>query len=153
MSAPPFERFLQTYKDDVYRYLRAVAGGLADDCFQETFIAALRAYPRLDHSGDARAWIFTIARRKVLDAHRASIRRPAPIETIPERGVHDPETPDDELMQLVAGLPAKQKEAVELRYIADLSYEQIAQVMRSSTDAARQNASAGIRTLRKRWQT
>ncbi|MFN2594925.1 MAG: RNA polymerase sigma factor, partial [Actinomycetota bacterium] len=140
MSAPPFERFLQTHKDDVYRYLKAVARGNADDCFQETFISALKAYPRLDHSGDPRAWIFTIARRKVLDTYRSENRRPVPVEVLPDSGVNDPDGPDEELMELVRSLPAKQKEAVELRYIADLSYEQVAQVMGLTEDAARQNA-------------
>lgn len=153
MSAPPFERFLQTHKDDVYRYLRAVARVHADDCFQETFISALKAYPRLDHSGDARAWIFTIARRKALDAHRAQKRRPVPVDEVPELGVMDTDGPDDELLALVEGLPPKQKEAVELRYIADLSYEQIAEVMGLTQEAARQNASAGVRALRKVWNS
>ncbi|MDQ3876818.1 MAG: sigma-70 family RNA polymerase sigma factor [Actinomycetota bacterium] len=154
MSAPPFERFLQTHKDDVYRYLKAVARSHADDCFQETFISALKAYPRLDHSGDARAWIFTIARRKALDAHRAEKRRPLPVDEVPERGsVIDHDGGDAELLGLVERLPPKQKEAVELRYIADLSYEQIAEVMGLTGDAARQNASAGIRALRKVWKT
>jgi RNA polymerase sigma factor (sigma-70 family) len=151
VSAPPFERFLQTHKDDVYRYLKAVARVHADDCFQETFISALQAYPRLDHSADPRAWIFTIARRKVIDAHRAEKRRPRPVDSIPDAGTNDPDGPDEALLHLVRELPLKQKEAVELRYIGDLSYEQVAQVMGSSLEAARQNASAGIRSLRKRW--
>ena len=153
MSAPPFERFLQTHKDDVYRYLKAVARVHADDCFQETFISALRAYPKLDHSGDPRAWIFTIARNKALDAHRAAQRRPVPVEDLPDAGMTDPEAVDDELMALVTDLPEKQREAVELRYIADLSYDQVAEVMGCTNEAARQSASAGIRALRKRWNS
>ena len=153
MSAPPFERFLQTHKDDVYRYLKAVARAHADDCFQETFISALKAYPKLDHSRDPRAWVFTIARNKALDAHRGERRRPVLVEELPETGTTDREASDDELMALVRELPDKQREAVELRYIADLSYEQIAEIMGCTNDAARQNASAGVKALRKRWNS
>ena len=53
--------------------LSGLLGGAAEaeDCFQETFIAALRAYPRLRADSNLRAWVLTIANRKALDAHRA----------------------------------------------------------------------------------
>ena len=43
---PPFQRFLEDHRDDVWRFLVAAVGRTdADDCFQETFMAAMRAYP------------------------------------------------------------------------------------------------------------
>ena len=64
----------------MWRFLVASAGrDEADDCFQETFLAALRAYPRLPASADHRAWLLTIAHRKAIDAHRARSRRPLPV--------------------------------------------------------------------------
>ena len=42
----------------------------AEECLQETFIAALRAYDRFDGE-DPRAWVLTIARRKAIDSRRA----------------------------------------------------------------------------------
>ncbi|MGH2580813.1 MAG: RNA polymerase sigma factor, partial [Actinomycetota bacterium] len=48
MSLPPFATFLEEHRVPVYRFLLASVGpGNADDCFQETFLAALRAYPKL----------------------------------------------------------------------------------------------------------
>ncbi len=47
----------------------------ADDAFQETFLSALRAYPRLRPDSNLRAWVLTIAHRKALDIHRARARR------------------------------------------------------------------------------
>ena len=45
---PPFQRFLDAHREDVWRYLVASVGrDAADDCFQETFLSALRAYPRM----------------------------------------------------------------------------------------------------------
>src|SRR5262249_58954500 len=77
---PPFQRFLDSHRDAVWRFLVASVGPAeAEDCFQETFIAALRAYPRLRPDSNLRAWVLTIAHRKALDAHRARARRALPI--------------------------------------------------------------------------
>src|SRR5258708_17730382 len=54
----------------------------AEDCFQETFIAALRAYPRLRagrREHNLRAWVLTIAQNKAMDAHRSRTRRALPL--------------------------------------------------------------------------
>ena len=47
MDLPPFQRLLEEHRVAVYRFLVAAVGPQeADDCFQETFLAAMRAYPR-----------------------------------------------------------------------------------------------------------
>ena len=69
---PPFQRFVDEHRDEVWRFLVASAGrNEAEDCFQETFISALRAYPRLRADSNPRAWVLKIAHRKAIDAHRA----------------------------------------------------------------------------------
>ena len=56
MTVPPFQVLIDEHRDDVYRFLRASVGAHdADDAFQETFIAALRAYPRL--RADSMMWL------------------------------------------------------------------------------------------------
>ena len=82
MSArlPPFQRFLDEQRDVVWRLLVSSVGSAdAEDCFQETFIAALRAYPELRPDSNLRAWVLTIAQRKAIDAHRARARRALPV--------------------------------------------------------------------------
>ncbi|HVM11563.1 MAG TPA: sigma factor, partial [Actinomycetota bacterium] len=62
MEVPPFHRFLETHREEVLRFLVGVVGpDEADDCFQETFLAALRAYPRLLDGENLRSWVLTIA--------------------------------------------------------------------------------------------
>ena len=46
----------------------------------------LRAYPGLRDDRNLRGWLLRIAARKVIDHHRATRRRPLPVETVPERG-------------------------------------------------------------------
>src|SRR3978361_492355 len=78
MALPPFQLTLERHRDSLARFLAATAGPQdADDCLQETLIAALRAYPRLREGSNVRAWLFTIARNKALHETRARPRRPA----------------------------------------------------------------------------
>src|SRR5262245_23906131 len=97
----------------------------AEDCFQETFLAALRAYPELDDAGNLRGWLLTIAHRKAIDHHRANGRRPLPVADTAEIAVHEPE-PDAGIWEVVDELPPKQRAAVALRFGADLPHAEIA---------------------------
>ena len=85
MAPPPFQAFLDEHREHVYRFLVACVGRQdADDCFQETFISAMRAYPRLRNGSNLRSWVLTIAHRKAMDNHRARSRRPVPMDALPE---------------------------------------------------------------------
>src|SRR5262249_41252907 len=69
---PPFQTLLDAHGRDVYRFLIASVGRLdADDCYQETWLAALRAYPALRDASNLRSWVLTIAHRKAIDHLRA----------------------------------------------------------------------------------
>jgi RNA polymerase sigma factor (sigma-70 family) len=153
VSLPPFQAFLDAHRDDVYRFLVAAAGpDQADDCFQETFVAALRAYPRLRPESNLRAWVLTIAHRKALDAHRARGRRAVPVAAVPERAASNPAPAGDaELWDAVGELPPKQRAAVVHRFVNDLPYRQIGEVMGSSDEAARRNVHEGLKRLREVW--
>ncbi|MGH2986926.1 MAG: RNA polymerase sigma factor [Solirubrobacterales bacterium] len=144
----PFQRFLDEHREPVLAFLRAMVGPHdADDCFQETFIAALRAYERMD-GRHPRAWVMTIARRKAIDHHRARARRAEPRGELPELAVTD-RRPDREIWEAVAGLADGQRAAIALRYAADLPYREIAAALDCSEDAARRRVADGLRALRK----
>jgi RNA polymerase sigma factor (sigma-70 family) len=149
-TPPPFQRFLDTHRDDVWRFLVASVGrGEAEDCFQETFMAALRAYPRLRRDSNLRAWILTIAHRKALDAHRGRGRRAIPVAEPPERpGGDPPPGRDDELWCAVHTLAPRQRAAVLLRFRGDLSHREIAVAVGCSEEAARRSLHDGLNRLR-----
>ncbi len=78
---PPFQALLDAHGRDVHRFLMATVGAsAADDCYQETWLAALRAYPRLRSAENLRAWVFTIAYRKAMDHFRTARRRALPAD-------------------------------------------------------------------------
>ena len=151
MELPPFQRLLDEHRVDVYRFLVASVGSQeADDCFQETFLSALRAYPSLRDDSNLRGWLLTIATRKALDHWRATKRRPVPVDELPERPAPVPEDGDPELWRAVAELPPLQRAAVLHRYVLDLSYAEIGDALGTSEEAARANAYEGRRKLRTR---
>jgi RNA polymerase sigma factor (sigma-70 family) len=147
VAIPPFERFYETYRDEIYGYLRRLAGrDAADDAFQETFLRALRGYPRLTHGRHLRAWAYTIATRVAIDERR----KRAPTAPLPELPADDSRPVYAELDHLTGDLPATERAAVVLRYGYDLNYADIATALGSSEEAARQAASSGVRRLRRR---
>ena len=151
LTIPPFERFYARHCDEVLAYLRRLVGQRAEDAWQETFLRALRAYPRLEHGRHLRSWVFTIATNVALD----ELRRPAATTDAVERAVavngDAAELRRDafrELEHLTGELPPTERAAVVLRYGYDLPYADIASALGSSEDAARAAASSGVRRLR-----
>jgi RNA polymerase sigma factor (sigma-70 family) len=167
MALPPFQLAVDEHRAQLARFLAATVGpDDAQDCLQETLIAALRAYPRLRPGSNVRAWLFTIARNKALDEHRARARRPLPVVTVPEAAAGGGAGPgggaitrdgaqagaaggDVELWDAVRELPAKQRAAVVLRYVNDFSHREVAAVLDCSEEAARRSLHEGLSKLRK----
>ena len=148
---PPFQSLLDRHAADVMAVLRGAVGRAdAEDCFQETFLAALRAYPGLDDASNLRGWLLTIAHRKAIDHHRANGRRPRPVAEVGEMAEASAEPePDEGTWALVAALPPKQRAAVALRYGADLPHAEIAAALGCSPEAARRSLHEGMKRLRK----
>ena len=152
MALPPFQLAVDQHRDQLARFLAATVGPVeADDCLQETLIAALRAYPRLRPGSNVRAWLFTIARNKALDEHRARARRPVPVAAVAERASAPAPDHDDGLWAAVRELPAKQRAAVVLRFVNDFSHRDVAAVLDCSEEAARRSLHEGLAKLRGEW--
>jgi len=150
-SLPPFQKLLDRHKGDVFGFLIASVGPQdAEDCFQETFLAALRAYPRLEHADNLRSWLMTIAHRKAIDHHRERTRGADPTDSPPEGAVPaaDLNGTDPGLWGAISGLPPKQRSAVMLRFAADLPYRDIGARIDCSEAAARRNVHEGLKRLR-----
>jgi RNA polymerase sigma factor (sigma-70 family) len=150
-SLPPFQTVLDEHSRAVMAILRGAVGREgAEDCFQETFLAALRAYPKLRDDRNLRGWLLTIAHRKAIDHHRANGRKPIPVAEVAEVAVADRAAePDDGLWEAVGALPPKQRAAVALRYGSDLPHSEIAAALGCSPEAARRSLHEGLKRLRK----
>jgi RNA polymerase sigma factor (sigma-70 family) len=145
---PPFQVLLERHSEDVWRMLRAMVGvQAAEDCFQETFLAALRAYPRLRADSAPRAWLLTIAHNKAIDHLRRSRRERT--EELDAAG-EDPPVADAAVWHAVAELAPRQRAAVALRYIGDLSHREIAAAIGCSEEASRRSLHDGLEILRRK---
>jgi RNA polymerase sigma factor (sigma-70 family) len=152
MSLPPFQLLLDRHGDDVLRYLRAAVGRQeAEDAWQETMIAALRAYPGLRDARNLRGWLLRIAHNTAIDLHRAAARRPLALAEPPEPAVEDAPASEPALWAAVRRLPAKQRAAVTLRFAGDMDYRAIGSLIDCSEVAARQNVRAGLAAVRREW--
>jgi RNA polymerase sigma factor (sigma-70 family) len=153
MTLPPFQTLLDAHGRDVHRFLTAMVGRVdADDCYQETWLAALRSYPRLRDASNLRGWILTIAHRKAIDHVRRQRRDPLPVEQLPERPAPAADAQDDAIWGRVRELPPKQRTALAMRYVVDAGYGQIASAMGTTEEAARRNVHEGLKRLRLEYQ-
>jgi RNA polymerase sigma-70 factor, ECF subfamily len=123
------------------RYLRVVAPEHAEDIAAETWVQVVRGLPRF--SGDEaawRAWLFTTARRRLLDQVRLRKRHPAePLDEI--------SLATEWAMELLSQLPEQQAEVIMLRVVAGLDTEMVADLLGRSPGAVRVAAHRGLRKL------
>jgi RNA polymerase sigma-70 factor (ECF subfamily) len=162
----PFEEIMQRHQREIMRYLLRLSSNPEDaaDLFQETWLRAYRAYPRLEAENRVRPWLYTIAsnlwRNRTRDcARHARVLVPdekevpaADLIAKDHRLNHENEGyAAVHLRELIAALPAKQQQALHLRYFAGLNYAEIADAIDCSEESARANVSQAIGKLKKRW--
>ena len=149
MVLPPFQTLLDKHASDVARLCAALAGpDDGPDCAQETWLAALRAYPSLRHAGNLRGWLLTIAARTAIDSHRTRRRRPVPVAAVPDTAAISAARHDGDLWAAVRRLPERQRLAVGLRYALDLPHAEVATALGCTPTMSRRLVSDGLATLR-----
>lgn len=150
MVLPPFQFLLDAHAGEVARLCAALAGpDDAADCAQDTWLAALRAYPSLRHAANLRGWLLTIAARTAVDGHRARARRPLPVAAVPEAPAGPAAAYDEEgLWGRVRRLPDRQRIALGLRYALDLPHADVAAALACTETTSRRLVSDGLATLR-----
>jgi len=157
---------MQRHEREILRYLLRVSGNGADaaDLFQETWLRAYRAYPRLEPESQIRPWLYTIAVNLCRNRARDGARRGRVIVAVEKKNsepdrigkAHRGFSENDgyaavRIRELIAALPPKQREALYLRCFAGLDYAGIAVAMDCSEQGARANVSQAIRKIKSMW--
>lgn len=142
-----FGRLYDYYVQPVYRYLLSRVGSVhvAEDLTSQTFIAAYEALQKYRERGHFAAWLFQIARSKMNDHFRRS-RREVELEAaekLVERGDALGQVIQDEelgrLRSLIGKLDPHEQELIRLRYVAELSFAEMAELLRKREGAVKKS--------------
>ena len=156
-----FASLFRAVQPVLLRYLGGLtnnlADGTADDVAADTWVQVVRGIGRFrgDEQG-FRAWVFTIARARLVDARRRSGRLPVPEDV--EQRLADVTVPSAEdsvevlftterALALVGSLPAAQAEVVLLRYVAGFDVKGTARILGKGEGAVRVTAHRALRRL------
>ena len=140
-----FGKLYLLYAEKVFRYLYSRIGNVqeAEDVTAQTFLAAFEAFDRYRQDGHFAAWLFSIARNKAMDHFRRR-KTMAPIEDAEEIPiVNDPlhEMIRSEqtaiLSNLIQALPEDDRELLRLRFLASMSFPEMAQLLHRNEEAVK----------------
>ena len=156
-----FLETLQRYERPLIRYAHGYTGDVeeARDVVQDVFVKLSQNLHSLDHERLA-PWLFTVCRNRALD-HQRKHHRLIVMETetldremsagpSPEEALEKRETAS-RLRQLIDTLPARQQEAVRLKFIAELDYQEISAAMKTSIGNVGYLIHHGVAALRTKW--
>jgi RNA polymerase sigma-70 factor (ECF subfamily) len=140
-----FERCYQKWVIPVYRYFRSRVASEkeAEDLTSEVFLKVYEQLPFYTERGQFPAWLFTIVRHQIADHYRND-KSALPLEDLelPDERANllEQTTRTDDLArlrQLISALPEMQLELIRLRFVAELTYRDIAVILGSSREAVR----------------
>jgi len=139
-------KIYDAYVSLIYRYHYSRVGNAidAEDLTSQTFMAVIESLPRYRFRGYFSAWIFRIAHNKAMDFFRAQHRT---VDELPLHLTHSEDALEniimgqtyEELSALLHSLTEDEREIIRLRYVAQLSYVEIAGMLGRKKDAVRKS--------------
>lgn len=159
---PDFDTVIEIYSAEIFAYLWRQLNGRedAEDCLQEVFLRAFKAYDRLDEEPHIRAWLYRIATNEAISFRRKRDRNPAYSITSDLYLKSNEPSPMDQLeikehvgilMRAIETLPNRQRSALLMRKYQELSFADISAILDCSQEAARANVYQALRKLRVRF--
>jgi RNA polymerase sigma-70 factor (ECF subfamily) len=150
-----FAELVGRYQARLGYFLRKALGDdrAAEDALQDVWLSVFRAVPRLADAGAFRAWLYRIARDRASRELRGRRPPPAPLDEadVPDdsaEGAAFAAEDAEQVHRALDELPAEQREALVLRYLEDMSYQEIAAVVGCSVGTVRSRLHYGRRALR-----
>jgi RNA polymerase sigma factor (sigma-70 family) len=149
-----FDAIFTTYQPGLLRYLRTVAPDLATEVASATWESVVSSLGRFDGDGtDFRRWLFTIARRRLVDEVRRASRRPLHVANVPDgpsdaAGVDAPYEGPDWAVDVLGRIPIRQADVVALRVIGGLSVGEAASLLGITAENVRVLSHRGLNAIR-----
>jgi RNA polymerase sigma factor (sigma-70 family) len=156
-----FEEIVQRFEIPLLQYARRITGDReqARDVVQETFVKFQRN-GALRREEEPATWLFTVCRNSALNVCRKERRMMYVDDEVIESRESEQSMPFDQLEQkeatgfllrIVATLPPRQQEVIQLKFQNDLSYQQIAGVMQTTANNVGVLLHTALKTLRERY--
>jgi RNA polymerase sigma-70 factor (ECF subfamily) len=156
-----FERIYAQLSPVVHGYLRAQGADDPEGAVNDVFLRAFRGIAGFVGEPPAfRSWLFTIAHHLVVDQRRFAARHPRPVvlERLPEVAGGDSE--DDAIRRLTLErlaaqlqlLTAEQRDVLLLRFVADLSLEEVAAAQGRSVGSVKAMQHRALESVRRRLE-
>jgi RNA polymerase sigma-70 factor, ECF subfamily len=142
-----FGDLYKLYVEQIFRYLFSRLGNVheAEDITAQTFLAAFESFDKFRQDGHFASWLFTIARNKAMDHFRrgkntASIDEAddIPVEEDPLVEVIQSEQ-TAALSKLIQALPEEDCELLRLRFLASMSFPEIAHFLHRNEEAVKKS--------------
>ena len=156
-----FRRLYEQHRGGLYRYfLRQSNPAVAEELFQDVWARVIQARKRYRPEATFKTWLYTLARNRLVDhwrreGHRTgvSLDDDCPGQDARDAGPGPQRLADlreciEQLMELVTGLPAEQRQAFLLRHEAGMSLAQIAETMSTGAETAKSRLRYAMQRLR-----
>jgi RNA polymerase sigma-70 factor (ECF subfamily) len=140
-----FGELYKLYVEQVFGYLYSRIGNLheAEDVTAQTFLAAFESFDKFRQEGHFASWLFGIARNKAMDHFRKRKNTTSidevydiPVENDPLYGVIQSEQ-TAALSKLIQALPEEDRDLLRLRFLADMSFPEIAYLLHRNEEAVK----------------
>lgn len=150
-----FTQFFTSRFDQTRRSAYALCGNWseAEEIAQNAFVKVYARWPKVRRES-ADAYLRTVVTRTFLDARRRGRGRESPVADPPDVASYDRDTPERQsLLRALQDVPPRQRAALVLRYVHDLSVEQVADALGCSAGTVKSQTARGLRTLRAAYST
>jgi RNA polymerase sigma-70 factor, ECF subfamily len=153
---PPFDEAVARHERELMRFLLRTTRDHDDalDLFQETWLRAYRAWPKLESAAGLRPWLYRIATNLCLNRARDRMRRARVIGDEELDLARVPGSSDGahegvlHLKAVISRLPNNQREALVMRKFGGLEYAEIATALGCSADSARAGVYQALKKLK-----
>ncbi len=155
-----FAELYERFVTPVYRYIYSRTGTRldAEDLTTQTFMRAMQSLTSLRKPGQFKSWLFTIARNVINDHFRRSANVPQMLQDMPVGEVCDPlasvleREQERALAAVIATLDEDERELLKLRFLAELTYGEIAVIVNRSEQAVKKSVYRLLDRLSRRWE-
>jgi RNA polymerase sigma-70 factor (ECF subfamily) len=153
-----FAALYRRYLTPLYRYLYRRLGNEkdAEDLTAQVFTEALEGLAAYRERGRFASWLFTIARRRLVDLYRQRV--PDELDDPPDgapglQAALEQEETYSRLTRLLQRLDEQQQELLRLRFSAGLEFAEIAAILKRNPGAVKMSFYRALERLRSQWET